>query len=475
MSWETYYSPVTLDEALALLQAHGPEARVIAGGTDLLLEIEKGQRRPRTLIDIRHIPGLDRIELRDGWVHVGPAVTHSEAQNSEIFLDFAYPLARACWEVGAPQIRNRGTIAGNVITASPANDTITPLWAMDATVTLLSAQGRRTLTFAEFYRGVRKTALASDEMLVDIAFPALSSRERGVFIKLGLRKSQAISVINIAAVLELDGERVLRARLAFGSVAPTIVRSPDAEAFLVGRSLDAETISRAAELAAASVRPIDDVRAPADYRLATVRALTSRALQQIADGKEREGWPLQRPALRVDSTHNTPAARTHSSLGDEPIDLTVNGRRYSVRGAQHKTLLHLLRDDLGLTGAKEGCAEGECGACTVHLDGAAVMACLVPAPAAHGSEVVTIEGIGSEAQMHPLQRAFIDASAVQCGYCSPGFIMSAAKLLEEHPEPDRDMIVQALSGNLCRCTGYANIITAVEQAADAMKASHEDH
>ncbi|WP_428849308.1 (2Fe-2S)-binding protein [Thermanaeromonas sp.] len=148
--------------------------------------------------------------------------------------------------------------------------------------------------------------------------------------------------------------------------------------------------------------------------------------------------------------------------------LKVNGKEVQVEAPAGITLLKLLRDYLGLTGTKEGCGEGECGACTVLLDGVAVVSCLLPAAKAEGREVTTIEGLAQGEKLHPLQEAFISEGAVQCGFCTPGMILSAKALLDNNPRPTKDEIREALSGNLCRCTGYSQIVRAVEKAAEVM-------
>jgi carbon-monoxide dehydrogenase medium subunit len=295
-----------------------------------------------------------------------------------------------------------------------------------------------------------------------------------MFIKLALRRAQAISLMNVAVVVDFDHtngaplaeQPVARARIALGAVAPTIVRAAEAEAWLAGRLLNAETIAEAARLAANAAHPIDDVRGPADYRLEMVRVITSRALQHIAAG-EPQGWMPKGPVMlwgpKAGATQaDGLKAMVHGEA--EPIATRINHQPYVLKGGNDKTLLRLLREDAHLIGTKEGCAEGECGACTVFLDGAAVMACMVPAPRAHGAEIITVEGLAAGSNLHPLQQAFVDEGAVQCGYCTPGFLMAGAKLLEERPQAGTWEVQQALTGNLCRCTGYYKILAAFDKA-----------
>jgi len=203
-----------------------------------------------------------------------------------------------------------------------------------------------------------------------------------------------------------------------------------------------------------------------------VGVLVKRLLRQLREGAEQEAVP-QQPVLLWGRPSDPPSSHTgagqpSSVYGpDRPIRTRINGREYTFASGFDKSLLRLLREEAGLIGTKEGCAEGECGACTVFLDGKAVMACLVPAGRADGAEIVTVEGLGQGDRLHPVQEAFIADGAVQCGYCTPGFLMSAAKLLEERPRPSRPEIAQALTGNLCRCTGYYKIVQAIEDAARA--------
>jgi len=156
------------------------------------------------------------------------------------------------------------------------------------------------------------------------------------------------------------------------------------------------------------------------------------------------------------------------------IRLTVNGREVECEAKPEARLLDLLRETLQLTGTKEGCGEGECGACTVLLDGRPVNSCLVPAPAAEGKSVLTIEGLADGDALHPIQQAFVDTGGVQCGFCTPGFIMSTYALLSSNPNPTNDEIRAALEGNLCRCTGYVRIIAAVRMAAARMNRASEN-
>lgn len=503
------FTPGTIEEALAVLDQYRERARPIAGGTDILIELDRADHAGlQALVDITRIDGLDTIAETDGRIEIGPLVTHNQCVVSDVIRSGALPLAQACWEVGSPPLRNRATVVGNVVTASPANDSISALAVLNTRLTLQSVDGRRTVAMEDFHTGVRRTVLRPGELVTAVTFDALGDDWRSVYVKLGLRRAQAISVVHLAVAVRLAPSAgrsiVAEARLALGSVAPVIVRASGAEAALIGVDIDddlefAAATERAAALAASSIRPIDDVRSPAWYRSIQVEEMTRRSLRSLTD----PGRPISPPARPVTLAGGTGgrgatgrgATAHHTAL--DPVDCLVNHRPVSApvdgdaavgsppegpgddrsaSGNAAVTLLDWLRAN-GFAGTKEGCAEGECGACTVHLDDMAVLSCLIPATRAHGSRVTTIEGLaGSHPDsadsgadpaeaLHLLQQTFVDCGAVQCGYCIPGFLMSGAKLLEETARPTEEDIEAALAGNLCRCTGYYRIETAVIEAA----------
>jgi len=454
--WQTYHRPATLAAALELLERHAGAARPIAGGTDVLVELERSQARLAVAIDLSGLDAGREITVEDDALVLGMLVTHRQVLASPQCATYAAALVQACREVGAPQIRNQATIAGNLVTASPANDTITALLALDAAVELSSRRGVRRVALREFYVGLRRTVLAADELLTAVRVPLPAADERGIFLKFGLRRAQAIAVVNAACVVACDAAGVVRhARIALGCVAPTVVRVAAAEQALAGQRLDAAAARRAGALAAAAVAPIDDVRGSADYRRELVATLVTRALTGLADGAPAPVAPG--PLLGSGPAVAPEAAYTGT------IDCQINGQPACFAGDAAHTLLELVRH-AGLTGTKLGCGEGECGSCTVWLDGRAVLSCLVPAGQAHGAAVTTIEGLARDGALHPLQDAFVACGAVQCGYCIPGFLMSGARLLADGDAIDEATARDAFAGNICRCTGYRKLIEAVCRA-----------
>ncbi|MFM8321801.1 MAG: FAD binding domain-containing protein, partial [Chloroflexota bacterium] len=406
--WHNYYSVTGIEEALHILAEKRERARIVAGGTDLILELERGVRRGiDTLVDITRVPCLDEITMdEDELIHLGPLVTHNACAASKIIVERAFPLAQACWEVGAPQIRNRGTVAGNLVTASPANDTITPLVALGASVRLASLRGERLVKLEEFYQGVRRTLMQPDEMLVDICFPALRANQRGMFIKLGLRRAQAISLVDVAVMLGFGfksgdtvplgvsgADKVQEVAITLGAVAPTIIHAHNAEIYLKGRELCEASIRHAAELAMQAAAPIDDVRGSAAYRAEMVRVCVTRALQALHEKRERAAYPADPVLLwgKKTAAPALPGSLLHAA--GTPIETRINGKDYTFTTGQDKTLLRLLREEAGLTGTKEGCDDCECGACMVLVDGQPVNSCSYLAAQAQGRDVTTVEGL----------------------------------------------------------------------------------
>ncbi|MDB5043117.1 MAG: hypothetical protein JWN27_3843, partial [Candidatus Eremiobacteraeota bacterium] len=318
--WDRVVRPVSVAEALEVLAAEGESARIVAGGTDLLVELQRGVKPAATLIDVSELRELKYVRRDGDRIAIGGLATHNDVLAAPFARTAMLPLAQACIEVGAPQIRTRGTIAGNLVTASPANDTIAPLIALNADIVLLSRGVSRTLPLVEFYTGFRSTQLRPDELVGEIRFRALDAGWRGLFLKLGLRRAQAISVIDLAFVLSFDDSGIVRdARIALGCLAPTVVRAHAAERAIVGTALDADTCLAAGQAALDDAAPIDDLRGSAAYRRSTLAALVAQGLERLAAGREGDGFPGMPILLE------TPAPRRPALPFSGTIETTING------------------------------------------------------------------------------------------------------------------------------------------------------
>jgi len=282
----------SLTDALEYLSRHGDETAVLAGGTDLVIRIRSGREVPPRVLDISRLSELRVIRKEaaaaaaSGVLRLGALVTHAEAVESPLVRAHAPLLAEACATIGSPQIRNLGTLGGNCITASRAGDSLPALLALDAEMVLLSLEGERRVPMTEFFTGPRTTARRRDELLGYILVPVAASDERSCYLKLTQRKALAISLVSVAFRLRMDPgapRRCLEAAVAFGSLAPMVIRARAVEAALAGRELDEATITRAAEAALGEVSPRDDVRASAEYRRAMVQALVRRGLERLAE------------------------------------------------------------------------------------------------------------------------------------------------------------------------------------------------
>jgi len=293
-----FAAPTALEDALAIL-AGDRDARPVAGGTDLVVAARQGRAAlPESIVAIDRIAELDRHEVVDGVLVLGALATHDWLATSPDVRAGWTALADASAIVGSPATRGVGTIGGNVMNASPAADTTAPLVVLDAVATLEASGGtRRTVAVADLATGPGRTVAAPGELLTSVRVPRPASGSGSAYIRLEFRRAMEIAVVGAAALVTLDGDgRIAAARVALTAVAPTIVRAPAAEAALVGATADAAAFRLAAEVAAAAARPIDDVRASADYRRAMVVVVVARTLAAAA--ARARGETITIPASR---------------------------------------------------------------------------------------------------------------------------------------------------------------------------------
>jgi len=278
MTTPEYTAPAGLAEALQVKQERGAAARVIAGGTDLILRMRDKVLSPSLLIDLRKI-SLHDIRHEGGETRLGACVSLTQVLESAA-INSRYPaLCAACREFAGPPIRNRATLGGNIVNASPAADLVPPLIAYDATILLSSTGGDRVLPLVEFFTGPGQSVMQPDEILTEIRLPELPPSSAATFIKLGQRRSMAISQVNLTVRLSTAASgAVSDARIVLGAVAPTPLRATAAEAIIAGKRVSEELLRAAAQQARDEVTPISDVRASQSYRLAMTEVLVRRAL-----------------------------------------------------------------------------------------------------------------------------------------------------------------------------------------------------
>jgi carbon-monoxide dehydrogenase medium subunit len=499
-----YHRPTSLREALALIAGAEVPLWPVAGGTDLLVKDHRRQMPPGPweMMSLRRIHELGMIESDGDSVRIGSAVTMREMAASPLLNEMLPVLALAADHMASPQIRAVATIGGNLANASPAADLAVPLLILDAEVELASCGGvsgpnLRRIPLADFFTGPGSTVCGKNELLSAVVIPPQPAGMRFASHKPGTRPAMVCAHASAGLGLLLDGETVAAVRVAFGALADRPIRGSKTEAALHGQTLDEKTLERASETARWEVAPISDVRGSETYRRELAASLVRRLIRAcLPDHRASES--SQTTDARARAHHLGPSAADpephagsttlrSSAAGGKPhlahsdtsgidsfpdgraeleISCVINGEPVQARVQPAERLVDLLRERLGLKGTKTGCGEGDCGACTVLIDGVAVNSCLYPAAEVAGRAVTTIEGLqGRGGDLHPAVQAFVELGAVQCGFCTPGMILRSWAFVCENPNPSEEQIRRSVEGNICRCTGYVKIVDAVRRLA----------
>jgi CO/xanthine dehydrogenase FAD-binding subunit len=275
-----FLTPKNLAEAISWLSA-APKLSPLAGGTNLVVDMRCGRHTPQGVVNINHLRELKGIWLENNFLYLGSTITIDEILMHDLVKQYAPALQQAAAVFANPLIRNRATLGGNLVDASPAADMAPPLLALDAEIELLSQSGLRIIPLKEFFTGVRKTILHAGELMTRLRFPIRTGVS--AFHKIGLRKADAISIVGAAVYLECTSENICRElRVALGSVAPRPFRAEEAENFLKGFSVTPENVQLTAKLAARAASPISDVRSSAEYRQRMIEVIVNRLINKLA-------------------------------------------------------------------------------------------------------------------------------------------------------------------------------------------------
>jgi len=288
--WQEYLFPSSVEEALAILAERKGRARLMAGGTDLVIELTEGRRAADCLVDITRIPELDRIALEDGMIVLGANVTHRQAAESPLVREWATVLAQACQAVGSLQIRNVGTLGGNVVNAMPAADGTTALLALEAEAEIADGTGRKWVPLPDLFAGPGVSEVDSTrEMLTALRFKALGEGQASALERIARRRALALPILICAVVVSLSegGEEFESARIALGPVAPVPFRASQAEESLRGAPVSLETMARAGEIAMQESHPRTSLlRASREYREEVIKVLVRRGLERAVQAAQ---------------------------------------------------------------------------------------------------------------------------------------------------------------------------------------------
>ena len=283
-----FIQPSTVDAAVMALTEHSPDVRILNGGTDYLVELKHVAQSPGVVVDISRLKDLKGIDIIDEGLRIGAGVTHTEIMADPLIKEYVPAMIDAAHTVGAVQTRNLGTLGGNLVTCVPSMDSGPTLLALDAEVRILGRQGLRTSSLSDFFVAPRKTSLNPDELLLEIIIPKKSLRKPASFIKFGLRKGQALALVNAASALWVDKNKFTDVRIALGAVAPVVIRATRAEAVLEGQTVSKELIFEAAKIAVGEAKPINDFRASIDYRNDLIEVGARRTLQSALEASKKQ-------------------------------------------------------------------------------------------------------------------------------------------------------------------------------------------
>ena len=459
-----YEAPRSLAEAIGLLHDGGDYAKVLAGGQSLVPLMKLRFASPELVVDINNVPGLDYHRADpDGTLRIGALCRHADLERSELLKTTQPTMASAAPLIADPIVRNRGTLVGSLCHADPQGDWASVVLALGGSVMARGPRGMRAIPLADFVTGPFQNVLDPDEIAVEAVIPAAKGTRSGGYLKLERRVGD-FATVGVAVALEMTGETVTRAGIALTGVGGSTIGATEAAEALTGRPLTADSIAQAADLAAQAARPRTDHRGSAEYKRHMVRTFVVAPAEPDGRGGGKGSVTMTivyedqgRPGRRAD----IPVRR---------IKFTINGQKMIAEVEPRLLLSHLIRRGLGLTGTHMGCDTTNCGACTVLVDGRPVKSCTMLAVQADGHEISTVEGLATASELHPLQEGFKEEHGLQCGFCTPGMMMAAKALLDANPDPTEEDVRWALSGNLCRCTGYQNIVKSVLWAAAKLRA-----